>query len=81
MDRSAYFIAHIAGASIAGAALIVFFIFGWYSWTAFAVAGVIGLVAAWPVGKAISVRIKKNDPNWHYSGGVGIVPDPKAPEL
>ncbi|WP_370312316.1 hypothetical protein [Sagittula sp.] len=46
MDRLAYFIAHMAGASIAGAALIVFFIFGWYSWWAVATAGIIGLV--WP---------------------------------
>ncbi len=81
MDRLAYFIAHMAGASIAGAALIVFFIFGWYSWWAVATAGIIGLLMAWPVGKLISVRIKKDDPNWTYSGGMGIVPDPKAPEL
>ncbi|AUC53208.1 hypothetical protein CDO87_08360 [Sagittula sp. P11] len=81
MDRLAYFIAHMAGASIAGAALIVFFIFGWYSWWAVVTAGIIGLVLAWPVGKLISVRIKKDDPNWNYAGGMGIVPDPKAPEL
>ncbi|MBP0483414.1 hypothetical protein [Sagittula salina] len=78
MYRLSFFMAHMAGASIAGAALVVFFVFGWYSWWAFVAAGVLGLVTAWPVGKAVSARIKKSDPTWSYRRDAPIPSDTVA---
>ena len=75
MNRLSHYIAHMAGACIAGAALVTFFIFGWYSWWAFATAGVIGLVLAFPVGKMISRWIKKSDPTWNFHRNAPIRSD------
>ncbi|WP_300443572.1 hypothetical protein [uncultured Mameliella sp.] len=81
MDRLALYIAMMSGSGIAGTLLIIFFAFNWYSWTAIAVAGVVGLVTAWPTGRLISIYIKDRDPLFHRREPKGILPDPSGPEL
>lgn len=64
MTRLRFYMAVLAGTSIAGAALIAAFSFGWYSWTAIAVSGALGAVLAWPVGIWLARWIKHDDPAW-----------------
>jgi len=49
---------------VAGAALTVFFVYDWYSWTAFATAGVIGLLIGVPGGIWNTRKVRREDPNW-----------------
>ncbi len=54
---------------LAGAALIVFLMLGWYSVWAFAVAGALGLVLGIPAGIWNARKLRREDPNWkngHY---------------
>ncbi|GAA4216397.1 hypothetical protein GGQ68_002611 [Sagittula marina] len=65
MNRNlTFFIGHMAGVSVAYIATIAFFVFGWVSIWSFVTAAALGLIAAWPLGKLISRRIKKDDPTW-----------------
>lgn len=50
--------------SIAGAAVIAVLSFGWVSWVAFLISGVIGLVVGVPAGLWSARLIKRDDPNW-----------------
>ncbi|WP_420326909.1 hypothetical protein [Mameliella sp.] len=81
MDRLALYLTLMSGSGIAGALLVVFFAFNWYSWTAIAVAAGIGLVTAWPSARMVSKHIKDNDPLFHRREPEGILPDPNGPEL
>ncbi|MEQ8291068.1 MAG: hypothetical protein RIA08_02590 [Roseovarius sp.] len=84
MDRLAIYLAVLAGACVAGAALIGAFTLGYYSFWAFLVCGVIGLVTAYPLGFWISRAIKRDDPSFNHRKprqSDGILPDPKAPEI
>lgn len=54
----------ITGPCIAGAVVILAFVLGIYSWWAFAVAAIVGAIAAWPTGWLLSRRIKRDDPFW-----------------
>ncbi|MDM8167522.1 hypothetical protein [Roseovarius sp.] len=84
MDRLAIYFAVLAGACVAGAALIVAFALGYYSFWSFLVCGVIGVVTAYPIGFWISRAIKREDPNFNHRKprqSDGILPDPKAPEI
>lgn len=81
MDRLALYLTLISGSSIAGALLVTFFAFEWYSWTAIATAAVIGIATAWPSARLVSKYIKDNDPLFHRREPRGLMPDPKGPEL
>ena len=83
MDRLAIVLAVISGSSIAGAAVIVALALGYYSWVSIAICVAIGALVAWPTGRMISRRIKRNDPEWnprHKPGDFGVVPPADAPE-
>ncbi|UYV39165.1 hypothetical protein N4R57_09260 [Rhodobacteraceae bacterium D3-12] len=49
---------------VAGAALVAFFAFGWYSWIAFALAGGIGLAVGIPAGVWTTRKLRRDDPHW-----------------
>lgn len=49
---------------IAGGVLVAFFSFGWYTWAAFVVAGVIGLVTGIPAGIWNTRKVRREDPDW-----------------
>ncbi|KUF10105.1 hypothetical protein [Pseudoponticoccus marisrubri] len=80
MDRLSLFLTLMTGSVITGALTIIFFASGWYAWQAIAWAAGIGFLAAWPVARLISRRIKKQDPSFP-DRDPGWVPDPKAPEV
>lgn len=83
MDRLAIVLAVISGLCIAGAALIAALALGFYTWISIAVCVAVGAVLAWPTGRLISRRIKREDPNWnprHKPGDFGVVPPADAPE-
>ncbi|MFV2053493.1 hypothetical protein [Aliiroseovarius sp. YM-037] len=83
MDRLAIVLAVISGSSIAGAAVIAALALGYYSWVSIAICVAIGAIFAWPTGRMISRRIKRNDPEWnprHKPGDFGVVPPADAPE-
>lgn len=52
---------------VAGAVLIVCLAAGWYSWQAFVLAGVIGLVAGVPAGVWNARKVRRDDPDWDGS--------------
>lgn len=80
MDRLNLYLAMMGVPTVAGAFVIILFAAGWYSWTAIALAGVLGLVLGVPASKMVSRRIKKNDPSFNPPKQAGILPDPTAPE-
>lgn len=49
---------------IAGALLIAFFSFGWYDWSAFVTAGVVGLIAGVPAGVWNARKLRRDDEAW-----------------
>lgn len=54
----------IAVACVAGAALVVAFVLGYYSWQAVAVSAVIGLVLGIPLGIWATRKVRRGDPAW-----------------
>ncbi|MCF3594236.1 hypothetical protein LZG00_09515 [Rhodobacteraceae bacterium LMO-12] len=58
---------------VAGAALVGFFVVGWYSWAAFVTAGVIGLVVGIPAGVWNTRKVRREDPNWRNGHHVGDI--------
>ncbi len=81
MDRLSLFLTLMSGSAITGALVITFFSLEWYSWTAVAIAAVIGFATAWPSARLISKRIKSRDPLYKVPDSNNIVPDPKGPEV
>lgn len=84
MDRLAIYLAVLGGSSITGALVIAAFSMGYYSWEVILGCVVAGLVMAWPSGKIVSRRIKRQDPEWdtsHKERDRGIIPKPNAPEV
>lgn len=49
---------------IAGAVVIAFLAMGWYSWAAFALAGLVGLAIGVPVGIWNTKKVRRDDPQW-----------------
>ncbi|WP_418594715.1 hypothetical protein [Ponticoccus sp. (in: a-proteobacteria)] len=62
MDRLSLYISLLTHTVVTGSLIVAFLAMGYYSWQAIAVAVVIGVVAAWPLAKLISRRIKTRDP-------------------
>ncbi|MEN9060894.1 hypothetical protein [Ponticoccus litoralis] len=80
MDRLSHYISLLTHTVVTGSLIVAFLAMGYYSWQAIAVAVVIGVVAAWPLAKLISRRIKTRDPAFNPPPSKGILPDPQAPE-
>ena len=57
------------GVCIAGTVLIVCLAAGWYTWRAFALAGVIGVVTAIPLGIWNARKLRRDDPGWDTRNG------------
>ncbi|MGR3585726.1 hypothetical protein [Pseudooceanicola sp.] len=68
--RLSWFTTTLAVACVAGAALIVFFVFGYYSLGALLWSAVIGLALGVPLGLWASKRIKRRDPDWPPQDGL-----------
>ena len=84
MDRLSIFLTLAVGAMVTGSLVTLVLALGWYSWTAIAVAAVIGVLLTWPISYLISRRIKRQDPDWDakkVDRVDGVIPDPSAPEV
>ena len=84
MDRLSIFLTLAVGAMVTGSLVTLVLALGWYSWTAIAVAAVIGVLLTWPISYLISRRIKRQDPDWDaktIDRVDGVIPDPSAPEV
>ncbi|TYB80611.1 hypothetical protein [Maritimibacter fusiformis] len=57
---------------IAGGALVAFFAFGWYSWAAFVVAGIIGAAIGVPAGIWNTRKVRREDPDWSVRRGAPV---------
>ena len=64
MDRLALYIAGLSFVTISGSVLIALFALDIYSVWTFVIAVGVGLITAYPVGYAISRKIKREDPFW-----------------
>lgn len=64
MDRLSLFIAMMTWTLVSGVIIVVFMSLGFVGWVQFVLAVVIGLAVGLPVAKAISTRIKRQDPDW-----------------
>ncbi|MFW2544348.1 hypothetical protein ACN2XU_17065 [Primorskyibacter sp. 2E107] len=84
MDRLSLYLTMMSATGIAGAFVIGFFTFGWYTWQAIAMSVVIGALTGWPAAKLVSRYIKDNDPLHNPPKGAkdhSLIPSPNAPEV
>lgn len=49
---------------VAGAALVAFFVYGWYAWEAFALAAAIGALIGVPAGIWNTKKVRREDGSW-----------------
>lgn len=80
MDRLSLYISLLTHTVVTGSLIVTFLALGYYEWKAIALAVVIGIIAAWPLAKVISRRIKTRDPSFNPPPSRGILPEPGAPE-
>lgn len=66
MDRLSLLLSMLTGSTVAGALVILALASGWYGWMPIIAAIIIGAIVAWPLGLAISRRIKRNDPHFDH---------------
>lgn len=84
MDRLSLVLTLVIGSMLTGGLIILVLSLGWYSWSAIGGATAIGAVLTWPVSRAISRRIKRQDPGWNATRVdrvAGVIADPAAPEV
>lgn len=62
--RLSWFTTTLAVACFAGAALVAFFAFGYYSLSALVLSALVGLALGLPFGLWAAKRIKRKDPDW-----------------
>ena len=64
MDRLAIYMIVLSASAIAGALVVAAFSLGYYSIWVIALCVIVGIAIAFPSGKLIAKRIKKEDPAW-----------------